>query len=300
MPRQTTVFEERARAKVNLTLRVLGKRVDGYHELDSLVAFADVADIVRLDTAAPVGVELSGSFAPSISGENLLDYTLRLIAAGEPGLRIGRVHLEKVLPVAAGVGGGSADAAALLRAVRRANPQFAALVDWHALAVRIGADVAVCFRDRASWMRGLGEVLVPLPPGIADVHAVLVNPCVAVPVDKTARVFRQLNSQPLPASMPRAGSSVCLESLADLFSLMQAQGNDLQPAAVSVVPAVEKVLEALRGSPGAHFARVSGGGPTCFAVFGTRDAAERAAVVISRTSPDWWVRATRLSLLGLP
>ncbi len=292
---QSTVFEERARAKVNLTLRVLGKRPDGYHELDSLVAFADVADVVRLDTAGAAGVESSGCFAPSISGENLLDHTLRLIAARAPDLRLGRVHLDKVLPVAAGVGGGSADAAALLRAVRRANPDFATSIDWHALAVRLGADVAVCYEDRAAWMRGLGDVLMPLPSGIADAHAVLVNPRVTVPPDKTARVFRQLSAPPLCDTKRQSGSPVRPETWDGVMSVMQSQGNDLESAAIAVVPVIAQVLGALRDAPAARLARVSGGGPTCFALFETADAAQRAAIAISRSSPEWWVRAARLS-----
>src|SRR5262249_18342237 len=137
-------FREIARAKVNLTLSVLDRRRDGYHDIESLVTFADVGDRVTLHPGADWRLETSWPFAADIDGPNLLERTLALLAETEPGLQLGSVELEKNLPVAAGLGGGSADAAALLRAVRAANPGCAAGVDWHGLAARLGADVPVC------------------------------------------------------------------------------------------------------------------------------------------------------------
>ena len=169
-----TVITESARAKVNLTLEIVGRRPDGYHELKSLVAFADLADRLILDSDAGPAVTVSGPFAGEIAGENLLAATLRLIAAREPRLRLGAVHLEKAIPVAAGLGGGSADAAALLRAVRLANPEYAAAVDWPGLAARLGADVPVCLESRAAWVFGKGEDVVPLAAQLPTLHAVLV------------------------------------------------------------------------------------------------------------------------------
>jgi 4-diphosphocytidyl-2-C-methyl-D-erythritol kinase len=185
---------EQARAKVNLTLNVLGKRPDGYHALDSLVAFADIADTVTLSTSRPVGVSVTGPFSASISGENLISVCLQKLTAAEPRLALGQVTLEKKLPVAAGVGGGSSDAGALLRAVRRANPQFESSLDWAALATSLGADVPVCFANQSQWMSGIGDVLEPLGSPLPVLDAVLVNPRVPVPADKTARVFKALGA----------------------------------------------------------------------------------------------------------
>ncbi len=149
-----TKFKEFAPAKINLTLRVLGRRPDGYHELESLVAFADVGDWVTLDVSKPVGVTTSGPFAGSIAGANLVEVALRRLVIEAPQLRLGSVHLEKNLPVAAGIGGGSADAAAVIRAVKRANAEQVETLDWNAFALRLGADVPVCLISRAAWMTG--------------------------------------------------------------------------------------------------------------------------------------------------
>src|SRR5262249_3199056 len=151
------VIREIARAKINLTLRVLARRADGYHDLESLVAFADVGDIVTLRPGSECHVTTSGAFAPGIEAPNILDKALALLRAADPALRLGAVTLQKCLPVAAGIGGGSADAAALLRAARRANPEREAAVDWHGVAARLGADVPVCLGSVAAIMAGIGD-----------------------------------------------------------------------------------------------------------------------------------------------
>jgi 4-diphosphocytidyl-2-C-methyl-D-erythritol kinase len=143
-------YTEGASAKINLTLEVRGRRKDGYHEIESLVAFADIGDSVILDTSGKTGVKMSGPFAQHIAGENLADVALQRLAAAEPRLALGTVMLEKRLPVASGIGGGSADAAAVLRAVRRANPGFETAVDWQGIALTLGADVPVCLGNRAA------------------------------------------------------------------------------------------------------------------------------------------------------
>jgi 4-diphosphocytidyl-2-C-methyl-D-erythritol kinase len=182
-----TIVREFAPAKVNLTLEVLGRRADGYHELNSLVAFASVGDHVTLDTSKPVGTSVTGPFGMTIAGANLIDVTLAKLAAAEPRLQLGHVTLEKQLPIAAGIGGGSADAAAVLRAVRRVNPALVDAVDWNAIAVSLGADVPVCLASRLSWMRGLGERVLPLEAAEAiNLPALIVNPLAPVPADKTA------------------------------------------------------------------------------------------------------------------
>ncbi len=176
------VFTEQARAKVNLTLRVRGRRADGYHELDSLVAFADVGDTVSLTLGPERVVTVTGPFAAGIAGPNLLDRCLAFAGMATAPLQLGAVRLEKQLPVAAGLGGGSADTAALLRAIRRANdrPDAAAVDDWLRLAAQLGADVPVCLENRASFISGIGETVVPIA-NLPKLPAVLVNPCVPVP-----------------------------------------------------------------------------------------------------------------------
>lgn len=294
--RSASPIVETARPKINLTLRVLGRRADGYHELESLVAFADhPADTVTLDPALAPGVEVTGPFAAGIAGINLLQTTLELVAGHHAEVRMGRVLLEKNLPVAAGVGGGSADAAALLRALARANPEIAGQIDWSGIALRLGADVPVCLLDRSAWMGGVGERLLPLGPAGArlfPLHAVLVNPLTPVPEDKTARVFRALRAPPLAAGETAAGA---MPASRDALIRLIDGGNDLQRAACDVVPATAAVLGALGTTPGCEVVAMSGAGPTCFGIYPDAEIAARAAVEIAARQPEWWVRAATLS-----
>lgn len=291
-----TIVREFAPAKVNLTLEVLGKRPDGYHELESLVAFASVGDHVTLDTSTPVGTTVTGPFGATIAGANLIDVTLAKLAAAEPLLQLGRVTLDKQLPIAAGIGGGSADAAAVLRAVRRVNPALVDAVDWNAVAVSLGADVPVCLASRLSWMRGLGERVRPLEAAEAiNLPALIVNPLAPVPADKTAQVFRALAAGPVgdafitSPAVPQAWTSTTVREI------VRVGRNDLEAPARKIVPAVEGVLDALARLPGCTLARMSGGGPTCFALFPTDGEAHAAAHRLAECRPDWWVRATTLN-----
>lgn len=286
------VIVETARAKVNLTLAIRGKRADRYHELASLVAFAEQpADAITLDTSSPCAVASSGPFAGGIAGPNLLQTVLDLVTAAVPAIEVGRVTLDKQLPVAAGIGGGSADAAALLRALRRANPQWTDRVDWSAIARRLGADVPVCLLNQAAWMTGTGEALTPVAD-LPRLEVVLVNPMVAVPADKTAQVFRALNAAPLPIGAP-APAPPDIASSAALLALIDS-GNDLERAALTVVPQIAVVLDALRAQPQCEVAAMSGAGPTCFGVFADCEMAGGAATSIAVRHPGWWVTATVL------
>ncbi|WP_072385609.1 4-(cytidine 5'-diphospho)-2-C-methyl-D-erythritol kinase [Hyphomicrobium sp. CS1BSMeth3] len=285
------VLVETARAKVNLTLSVLGRRPDGYHELESLVAFADVGDEVTLQVDAPVGVTVSGPFAGAIDSENIASRALRAVAEAAPSLRLGGVAIEKKLPVAAGIGGGSADAAAVLRAVRRANGAQASEVDWPALAASLGADVPVCLMSTAQFMWGIGRETASLP-GIPALPAVLVNP--GVPL-ATGPVFQALKAAPAPErdALPALpGPFTDITSAAEYIRL---RGNDLEPAAAGLCPAIGTVLAALGAEPGVLAARMSGSGPTCFAIFGTALHAEAAAERLRAHNPGWWVVATTLT-----
>ena len=289
------LITERARAKVNLTLKVLGRRPDGYHELESLVAFAGVADTVEFNTSEPVAVTVSGPFGPSIAGENLVRVTLGRLAQADPRLRLGAVRLNKILPIAAGIGGGSADAAAVLRAVRRANPELRFDFDWDGLATQLGADVPVCFNNAPALMRGIGDQLQPVP-NLPELDVVLVNPQVPVPADKTARVFRTLAAGPLDAAHHTGNfDTATLQSRPALLAFMAATGNDLTAAALEVVPEIRIVLTALSQTSGIELAALSGGGPTCFGVFNDATGAEAAASELSRDQPTWWIVATKIS-----
>lgn len=286
---------ELARPKINLTLRILGRRADGYHDLESLVAFADgIGDGVTLDVERPRGVTVTGLFAAGIVGANLLDKVLDEVSAAWGGarLQIGHVLLDKALPVGAGIGGGSADAAALLRALRRAHPGHAEAVDWDAIALRLGADVPVCLMNRAAWMTGIGERLLPVT-GLARAAALLVNPMCAVPADKTARVFRALDA----ARTGRVSrSDIAAQYSGDLgeFVDLVMRGNDLEKAACSVVPEVSLVLDALRRTAGCRVTAMSGAGPTCFAIFDDAGAASAAHDEIRARHPGWWSVAVTL------
>ncbi|MCB5945876.1 4-(cytidine 5'-diphospho)-2-C-methyl-D-erythritol kinase [Acidocella sp. KAb 2-4] len=262
-----------APAKVNLFLHVTGKREDGYHLLDSLAVFPAVGDQVRVAEAAALSLEISGPFGAVLRAEadNLLLRAARLLAP----TRGAALHLEKNLPVASGIGGGSADAAAALRALSQLwNMQ----ADLPALALRLGADVPVCLTSRPTRMQGIGEILAPAPrlPGFG---MVLVNPGVAVP---TPAVFkaRQGGFSPL-AELPEAWASVDA-MVADLARCT----NDLQTAAIGIQPVIGEVLATLSALPGAKLARMSGSGATCFAIFATP--AEAAAAAAAITNPGWW------------
>jgi 4-diphosphocytidyl-2-C-methyl-D-erythritol kinase len=287
---------ETARAKVNLTLRVLGRRADGYHELESLVAFADVGDGIEFLPGAPPAVAVRGPFARAIFGTNIAALALHAAAAAAAGIELGAVAIEKRLPVAAGLGGGSADAAAVLRAVRRANPARAAAVDWHAVAASLGADVPVCLHSAAQFMWGTGHDTVVVPP-LPLLPAILVNP--GVPL-ATADVFRALAAPPVSVAAVVPVVTVApvppgpFHDVAAVIAYMRNHANDLEPAAVALCPAIGTVLAALRDLPAARVARMSGSGPTCFALFDSAADAAVAARRIKDREPRWWVEVTTL------
>jgi 4-diphosphocytidyl-2-C-methyl-D-erythritol kinase len=291
---QMTAITELARAKVNLTLRVRGRRCDGYHELESLIVFADQGDRVQLGPGGPVGVHVSGPFAAMIAGPNLVATALARLAVAEPRLALGSVTLDKRLPVAAGIGGGSADAAALLRAVRRANPTLAGDVDWAGIAAALSADVPVCLESEPALVWGVGERIEAVPD-LPRLPAVLVNPLVPVPPDKTARVFATLGAPPVAAgASPPQVSPTRLATMAALLDFMRAEGNDLLAPATAVVPEIADVRAALASLPGCLFTGLSGAGPTCYGVFSSAEETASAAASLRRREPGWWVAAAIL------
>jgi 4-diphosphocytidyl-2-C-methyl-D-erythritol kinase len=285
-----TLIREPAFAKVNLTLKVLGRRPDGYHEIESLVVFASVGDRLALDPAAEPGIQTIGPFATAIGCENLVATALARLEQIGPDLTLGRVTLEKNLPVAAGLGGGSADAAALLRATRRANPRLSMTLDWRTIAAGLGADVAVCLVSRPSLVWGVGE-MVRLLDGWPQLPAVLVNP--GQPL-LTASAFGALRAGPAPLRSKPPEIPGPFAATEDLIAHLGRQGNDLERPAMQLLPVIADIKATLGAQLGCVLARLSGSGPTCFGIFDASEAATEAAAVIASTQPGWWVRATEV------
>ncbi|MCE4225236.1 4-(cytidine 5'-diphospho)-2-C-methyl-D-erythritol kinase [Methylobacterium sp. C25] len=290
-----TALSTLAPAKINLTLHVLGRRAgDGYHALESLVAFAGIGDTLTLEPGDALSLDVFGPTAGTAgpTDDNLVLRAARHLATSVPGLRVGAFKLDKRLPVAAGIGGGSSDAAAALRLLAQLNDlplDHPAIV---AAARAAGADVPVCLDPRARMMRGAGEDLGPALD-LAPLPTLLINP--GVPVS-TAPVFKALGLQ-VGETLPGAEHPVVQAGL-DLDGVLGAvtpARNDLEAPALTVAPIIGEALGALRDQPGCRLARMSGSGATVFAVFSDLSAAERAARAIGASRPNWWVEATTLS-----
>jgi 4-diphosphocytidyl-2-C-methyl-D-erythritol kinase len=275
-----SALSEFAPAKVNLHLHVVGRRADGYHLLDSLVVFAGIGDRVTVSPADELSLSVTGPFAAGLDGEadNLVVRAARALAALAGIRAAGRLILEKNLPVASGIGGGSADAAAALRLLCR----FWGLQPGAAgnLAAGLGADVPVCLAGRPALMSGIGDVLAPAPP-LPELGIVLVNPGVAV---STPLVFRARTG---PFSDPACFGSGDWPDADSLVAALDTTHNDLEGPARSLAPAVGDVLDALAASPGCLLTRMSGSGATCFGLFPTPAAASAAAWSVGRDG--WWV-----------
>ena len=286
---------ERAPAKINLTLRVVGRRADGYHELVSLVVFAGVGDTLTLAPARALSLRVDGPTAAASGsiGDNLVLKASRALAERVEGLKLGRFTLTKRLPVAAGVGGGSSDAAAALRLIARANRIV--LDDPRLMeAARVsGADVPVCLVPRPRVMRGIGEILSD-PLALPKLPAVLVNPRVAVP---TKDVFAALRADLAARGGTAGGADFETRrrwKTSDLIETLAGEPNDLEAPAIAIAPAIAQVLADLRALKGCRLARMSGSGATCFGLFATAPAAAAAARALRGKHPAWWVRATKL------
>ncbi|WOI31864.1 4-(cytidine 5'-diphospho)-2-C-methyl-D-erythritol kinase [Tritonibacter scottomollicae] len=272
-----TTAEVFAPAKINLTLHVTGRRADGYHLLDSLVAFANVGDRLRLTSGADLSLSVTGLFARGVpeDGRNLV-----WRAAEGAGWR-GQIDLEKNLPHGAGIGGGSSDAAALLTALQGQGVPVPA-----DLLLSLGADVPVCMAARAARMQGIGEEIIPV--SLPKLPALLVNPGVEVPTGAVFSALEERENTAMPADMP------LFDGVEDCAEWLAAQRNDLEPAALTVAPLIERALGDLRSSRDALMARMSGSGATCFALYPSLKAAHFAAYEIGAEHPDWWCVATEL------
>ena len=287
---------ETASAKVNLTLRVLGRRADGYHELSSLVAFADCGDRLSLTPGGELTLTVAGARAAQAGADadNLVLKAARALATRCPGLVTGAFQLDKELPVAAGLGGGSADAAAALRLLAQANDLPPGDPRLYEAARATGADVPVCLDPRPRLMWGIGEKLSK-PLKLPKLSAVLVNPGVAL---ATKDVFAGWTraADPLPPFDLAALEKV--EEREQFLRALAQQANDLEAAAIKLAPAVGDLLAALRTLAGCRLARMSGSGATCFGVFDGPAEARSGAAALSSKHPRWWVRACVLGGAG--
>ncbi|MDE2377427.1 4-(cytidine 5'-diphospho)-2-C-methyl-D-erythritol kinase [Bradyrhizobium sp.] len=289
---------EEGRAKVNLSLRVVGRRVDGYHDLESVVAFADCADRLTVEPGGALTLATTGPLAAACGelADNLVLKAAKLLADAVPGLRLGAFALEKVLPVAAGIGGGSADAAAALRLLARLNGLSLDDPRLQQVALATGADVPVCLFSRACDMTGVGEQLHALD--LPCMPCVMVNPRVPVATRDVFNALGLRNGELLVGAgdvieapaWPEAGASI-----ADWIDILSTVANDLEAPAMHIEPVIGEVLEALRASSGVGLARMSGSGATCFAIYADLAAARAAAETIRRGHPGWWVHAGTLS-----
>ena len=292
-----------APAKINLTLRVIERRADGYHELESLVVFARPRDRLRLVPEEGLSLVVDGPTAGHAGAvaDNLVLRAARALGENVTSLKTGCFHLRKCLPVAAGIGGGSSDAAAALRLLARANGLALDDPRLHRAARATGADVPVCLDPRPRLMRGIGEILSP-PLFLPPLAGVLVNPGVAVP---TGPIFAALaksrnEANITAAAVDPATALVAPATEADkaptVDALIEALGrssNDLESPAIGLQPVIADVLATLRDLPGCRLARMSGSGATCFGLFDRRDA-PAAARRLKALQPRWWVRATSL------
>jgi 4-diphosphocytidyl-2-C-methyl-D-erythritol kinase len=286
-----TALDDIGRAKINLTLDVLGRRADGFHELKSLVAFANFGDRLALDRGDSLALEVEGPFAAALGPGNLILEAGRVARARVPDLRLGRFRLDKLLPVASGLGGGSADAAAALRLIARANPGRIDEGVMAELALELGSDVRVCLDSRPALMTGRGEKVEPVQ-GFPACGVVLANPGKAL---ATKAVYAALGAKALDAN-PR-GEAARLDfggSLEALAAYALPRGNDLEAPAANLVPDIRAVLAGLAAIKDVRLARLSGSGPTCFALFPAEDDAKRAAAELAAAHPSWWIAACAL------
>jgi len=277
-------------AKINLFLHVGDKRADGFHPVQSLAVFPGLGDVLRAEAADAISLSVDGPFAASMTGES---DNLVLKAAGALPAKAGaKLTLTKNLPVASGIGGGSADAAAALRVLSSfwgLDLDEAKLCE---IAAGLGSDVPVCVVSQPRWMEGRGEKLSPVA-SLPHLPMLLVNPRVRVP---TKDVFAALQSR---SGVGRKMPPGCFRDMADLLRFLDASKNDLEEPARRIQPLIGEVLTALSALPGALFARMSGSGATCFALFPDDDSCARAARILSASKAGWWVQPSSVPEFGI-
>lgn len=278
-----------APAKVNLYLHLIGRRPDGYHLLDSLIAFADIGDRITAEPATTLSLEITGPEATGLANsgqDNLVLRAARLLADHTGAARGATLLLEKNLPVAAGIGGGSSDAAAVLRLLAALWQLSIGEEALGRLGARLGADLPVCLYGRAAWVSGIGERIEPAPD-LPETGILLANPrkelpSAAVFAARTGPFYEAGRFAPMPSDA------------AGLARALMARRNDLTDAAIGLVPEITAVLGRLAELPGALLARMSGSGATCFALFPDRSAAYQARAALAAAEPQWWCAAGAL------
>ncbi len=289
------VITRRARAKLNLYLHIEGRRADGYHGLESLVVFTDLADELTFAAATELSLTVGGPFAKAAGAEenNLVMRAAKRLQAAHGVTTGAAITLQKNIPVGAGLGGGSADAAAALQGLNALWQLGLSEADFHAQALALGADVAMCLSARPAIARGIGEQLAPLPMPLPPLYALLVHPRTPL---LTADVYAALASLPAargaPWMMPTAWDA------AAFLASLQPTRNHLQPAAITVNPLVAEVLLALETLESrAEFIRMTGSGACCFALYADEATARSAAKTMVEEYPDWWVAVVRDSMI---
>ncbi len=283
----TAALRLTARAKINLYLHVTGRRADGYHLMDSLVCFAELGDELSITPAPELALSVDGPFAPSLTGaDNLVLRAARLVDAN----RGAALHLNKQLPVAAGIGGGSSDAAAALIGL---SQLWELPLPSAAQVLSLGADLPVCLSGGPTFVGGIGEDLQAAPP-LPPTALLLANPRRPLP---TIEVFRGYAKTGCGFSKSARWNHVPQDAAA-LAELLRERGNDLTEAAVAQAPEIGDLLDAIARAPGCLLARMSGSGASCFGLFAAADVAAKAAAGLQVASPNWWIRATTVAAGG--
>ena len=283
----------KARAKINLFLHAGDKREDGFHPLQSLAVFADFGDRLSAEEADDLSLSLEGPFAAGLDGaDNLVLHAARALAERTGRVPQARITLTKNLPVASGVGGGSADAAATLRLLSNLWQLKMDEKTLRDIGAGLGSDVPVCVKSQPAFMEGRGEILTPVT-SLPRLPLLLVNPGMGVP---TKDIFAALDQRRgVAMKLPSGGFS----DLADLLRFLETTSNDLETPAKAREPAIGEVLDALRRMPGALFTRMSGSGATCFALMPDEGGAARAAALLKEKHPDWWVQTASVPDIGI-
>ncbi|HKY17544.1 MAG TPA: 4-(cytidine 5'-diphospho)-2-C-methyl-D-erythritol kinase [Rhizomicrobium sp.] len=286
---------EHAPAKINLFLHVGGRREDGFHPLQSLAVFTQAGDVLALEAASNLSLAIAGPFAKGLEGEGdnlVLRAAKALLEKSALSPQGAKMTLTKNLPVASGIGGGSADAAAALRGLRRLWNLEMDDDALQAIAAGLGSDIPACALSAPCFMEGRGEIL-RAPQSMPHVPMLLVNPGVAVP---TKDVFSALQTRSgVEMSLPQGR----FQDTADLLRFLETTHNDLEEPARRLQPVIGKVLAALASLPGALFARMSGSGATCFAIFPDDACCDRAAEILKKAHPDWWIAPSFAPEIGI-
>jgi len=278
-----------APAKLNFFLHITGRRPDGYHLIESLAGFAQFGDIIEISVAQTLSLSVEGPFAEALTGNganNLIVRAAHSLNKHTGGQRGAHIRLHKNIPIGAGLGGGSSDAAVALKGLAQFWQLAIKENDLHTLAVSLGSDVLVCLMQKPSWISGIGEQVYAVDMVVGG-WVVLVNP--GVPL-LTADVYRQFSGDFSPVSEPPQS----IKSFDALVKFMQSRHNALEAPAMTLQPIISEILAVLRATTGCAVARMSGSGATCFALYDNEQQARGAAQHMERTRPVWWVQVTKL------